>query len=92
MNDRPTKKFDCSYYHDRAWWGVTIDAYDWEDAQARAKKLNIKLDGEHMATVRYRWLANLICLWNNEEFHQRFMMAIVIIILMLIYIILALHG
>lgn len=90
MNDRPTKKYCCIYRYDEAWWSITIDAYDWDDARQRAHQLNVKLDGEYVASVRWRWLANLICLWNDEEFHQRFTMAIMIIILMLIYIIISL--
>lgn len=51
MSDRPTIQFCCSYYHDGAWWALTIAAYDWSDAEARCKKLGLKLDGELMATV-----------------------------------------
>lgn len=47
-----TTEYLCSYYHDNAWWSVTITAYDREDAMDRVKKLGyLRLDGELMAKV-----------------------------------------
>lgn len=51
MSDRPTKQFRCRYFHDGAWWGLQITAYDWHDAEIRAQKLGAQLDGEVGATV-----------------------------------------
>jgi len=51
MIDRPCKTYCCEYYHDGAWWGINITAYDWADAQARAKKLSLRLHGELHATI-----------------------------------------
>jgi len=68
--DRPTKKFLCQYYHDGSWWSQTIDAYDFEDAEIRAKKLSMQLDGEYVMTVdgRVGFLAPLICRIRNFFF------------------------
>lgn len=43
--------FCCSYFHDGSWWGITITAYDWADAEVRAKKLGLRLDGEFVASI-----------------------------------------
>ena len=43
---RQTRTFLFSYYHDGAWWDLSIQAYDREDALARHKKLpNARYDG-----------------------------------------------
>ena len=40
------------YYHDAQWWHLTIDAYDWEDAEKRINKLNLaQIDGQKLMTV-----------------------------------------
>ena len=65
---RPTKKFLCSYHHDGADWSMTIDAYDWEDASERCKKLGwLRLEGEFVASVpaRVGWLAKIGCWIGN---------------------------
>jgi hypothetical protein len=49
--DRPCKTYCCEYFHDGAWWGINITAYDWADAEVRAKKLSLQLKGEHYATI-----------------------------------------
>lgn len=50
--ERATKEFVCDYYHDGAWWGLNIHAYNWPDAEARVKKLgNLRLQGELMGTI-----------------------------------------
>ena len=64
-----TKPFACSYHHDGCEWGVTIHAYNFEDAEARRKKLGyLRLVGEFIATVPAKagplvkavcWLRNL---------------------------------
>jgi hypothetical protein len=46
MLERPFKTYSCSYYHDGAWWAIHITAYDFQDAETRAKKMNLRLDGE----------------------------------------------
>lgn len=63
---KPTFEFVCSYYHDGTWWAVSIQAYDWEDAEARVKKLgNLRLDGQVVARVPCRWMARLWCWMTN---------------------------
>ena len=49
--ERPPKQFACRYFHDDAWWGLTITAYDWDDAANRANKLGVQLDGEIGAII-----------------------------------------
>lgn len=67
---RPTKKFLCQYYHDGSWWSQIIDAYDFEDAEIRAKKLSMQLDGEYVMTIdgRCGFLASMICRIRNFFF------------------------
>lgn len=49
---RLCKEYVCEYYHDGAWWGLEITAYDFRDAEARVAKLgNLKLKGELMAKI-----------------------------------------
>lgn len=49
--EKPHKTYVCHYYHDGSKWGLNITAADWEDAEARVKKLgNLHLDGELKAT------------------------------------------
>jgi hypothetical protein len=58
---RVTEKFCCSYRHDGADWAVMIEAYDWDDAEARVKKLGyLRLDGKLIATVPVGWIGRLI--------------------------------
>jgi hypothetical protein len=67
--DRPTHRFVARYYHDGAWWGADIYAYDFADAEARCKALNMKLDGLYVATIPCApatgWLTRLICWVRN---------------------------
>jgi hypothetical protein len=51
MTMRACKIYCCEYYHDGAWWGLNITAYDWADAEARARKLSLQLKGELYATI-----------------------------------------
>ena len=44
--ERLTKQFACRYFHEGSWWGINLSAYDWADAEARAKTLGVQLDGE----------------------------------------------
>ena len=62
-----TKPFVCSYFHDHSQWSLTIDAYDWDDAEARCRKLGLKLDGELVATVPLRLglFARIACAVRN---------------------------
>ncbi len=49
---KSTKEFVCKYYHDGAWWGLNIHAYDMEDAKARVAKLgNLQLNGELIMSI-----------------------------------------
>lgn len=60
---KPTKIFLTRYYHDNAWWCTKIQAYDWNDAEIRCKKLGMQLDGEYMFSIpaaNSNFLANLI--------------------------------
>ena len=49
--ERPCKTYCCEYYHDGSWWGVKITAYDWADAEVRAKKMSLQLLGEHQMSI-----------------------------------------
>lgn len=65
---KKTKPFLFSYFHDGSKWAVTLHAYDWEDAQARARKLgNLNLDGELVAEipVKIGFLAKAACAVRN---------------------------
>lgn len=65
---RQTRTFLFSYYHDGAWWDLSIQAYDREDALARHKKLpNARYDGELMAVIpaRVGWIARLVVAIRN---------------------------
>lgn len=55
------KDYLCSYWHDRAEWSLIIPARDWDDAQARCKKLGLRLDGEVQAVIpaKVGWIAKL---------------------------------
>jgi hypothetical protein len=46
MDNHPCKTYCCEYYHDGSWWGIDITAYDWADAEVRAKKMSLQLLGE----------------------------------------------
>jgi hypothetical protein len=62
--DYKTKRFLCSYHHDGANWSIVLNARDWQDAEARCKKLGyLRLDGELMAEfpAKLGWIAKLIC-------------------------------
>jgi len=68
MTEKPTKKFLTSYHHDGSEWSLTIDAYDWADAESRVKKLGyLRLDGELMATIpaKLGWLVKITCAIRN---------------------------
>jgi hypothetical protein len=65
---KETKKFLCHYRHDDAQWSIIIDAYDFEDAEVRIKKLGyLILDGELMGIVpaRLGFIAKLFCWFKN---------------------------
>lgn len=69
MNNQPTKRFLADYFHDGAWWGVDIYAYDFPDAEVRCKKLGLKFLGEHQMTIPAGtgpWLPNLIIRLRNQ--------------------------
>lgn len=51
MSERSTRQFACRYFHDGAWWGIHVSAYDWDDAATRAQKLGLQLDGEIGAII-----------------------------------------
>lgn len=68
-DDRNVRRFVASYLWVGAVWSVDIYAYDWDDAQARCKVLNVKLDGELVGgtciPVRPHWLRSLISRFAN---------------------------
>ena len=80
MNDRivavvsnpkqETEKFVCEYYHDSSKWQQTIDAYDFEDAQVRAKKLSMTLLGKQLVQAPgvIKWLVLFYCRIRNFLF------------------------
>ncbi len=78
-SDRPTHRFAARYFHDDAWWSAEVYAYDFEDAEARCKTLNMKLDGLHVATIPcspaaapvIRPLASLACWIRNTVTRNR---------------------
>lgn len=63
-------KFLASYYHNGSWWNLTFYAIDWEDADVITKKLNLRLDGEHMMTLPAigdsTWFPSLVCWLRNK--------------------------
>jgi hypothetical protein len=67
---RKTREYVCRYYHDGAWWGLNIHAYDMADAEARVAKLgNLQLNGELLMTIHAvpggNWIPRLICWVRN---------------------------
>ncbi|PYI87855.1 MAG: hypothetical protein DMF03_12455 [Verrucomicrobia bacterium] len=46
MLGRLMKQFACRYFYGGSWWGINLSAYDWADAEARARTLGIQLDAE----------------------------------------------
>ena len=52
-SDRPTLRFLASCSHDGAIWGIDVFAYDFADAEARSKALNLKLDGQHLESIAW---------------------------------------
>lgn len=67
-NEQPTKQFLADYFHDDARWALLIDAYDFDDAEVRCRKLGLNLLGEHKITIPATtgaWLPNLIIRFRN---------------------------
>lgn len=63
------KKFLASYYHNGSWWNLSFYATDWDDAETICRKLNLRLDGEHMMTIPAyggSWIPSLICWLKNK--------------------------
>lgn len=50
-NNRPTKRFSATYFWDDARWWIELTAYDFEDAEARCKHLNLRLRGLHVMDI-----------------------------------------
>lgn len=46
------RRFLAKYFHDGSWWALDIYAVDSADAEAICRKLNLQLEGEHVATIR----------------------------------------
>lgn len=64
--ERTTRTYCCSYDHEGAAWSLTIDAYDWADAEARVRKLGfLRLDGELVMTLRRGWITRAACAVRN---------------------------
>ena len=49
--ERQCRTYCAEYFHDGSWWGITFTAYDWADAEARAKKMSLQLLGEQGPTI-----------------------------------------
>lgn len=61
---KKTHKYCCRYYHDGAWWGTYLEAYDLEDAEARAAKLgSLKVEGELIASIKIPRLFSPLIEW-----------------------------
>ena len=53
--------YTCSYFHDGAWWVVSVSAYGFEDARARLKKLPLaQIDGTLEAVIPAFYGASLL--------------------------------
>ena len=67
MNEEKTKRYFCEYHHDGFWWTLEIEAYDDNDARARAKRLGVQLKGPILFTVSHRFapLVKLACKVRN---------------------------
>lgn len=65
--NKKTESYLCTYYHDNAWWSLTINAYDFKDAQKRSKKLGLQLKGKLMSVIpgRLGFLAKMFCFAKN---------------------------
>jgi lysozyme family protein len=80
MSGKETKEFCCQYYHDGTWWCLNLQAYDEEDAEARARKLgNLQVLGELMMTIpagagRGWWPGALCWLRNRLAFLLLFLL------------------
>jgi len=67
--NKSTKPFACRYYHDGAWWALTVHAYNEADARRRADKLGgLQIRGELVATIpaRIGWLAKTAAWIHNK--------------------------
>jgi len=63
-----TTKFLASYYHDDSWWSIEFFAADSADAETICKAHNLRLDGEHVATIPAvggSWLPRLVVRVRN---------------------------
>ena len=65
--DRDTEKYTCQYYHDGGWWVLIIDAYDWADAEVRAKRLGLQFLGKHKIRLPgwIGWIIPIVCWVQN---------------------------
>lgn len=66
--------FLVEYYHEGSWWGLTIKAASWEDAEARVRQLQYaKLLGESggIVPVQFGWFARLWCWAANLRAKER---------------------
>jgi hypothetical protein len=71
--DTECRRYVASYYHDGLWWRLDVYAYDWNDADARCKKLGARLDGEFVCaipgSVKARPLVDWMCRLRNLVSH-----------------------
>lgn len=70
MNEPAFLRYQARYYHDGSWWVLEIMAPNWDDAEARCRKLGLQLDGEIMAKIPASvpgagLLARAVCWWRN---------------------------
>jgi len=56
------KKYLTRYFHKGHWYSITINANGWDDAEEICRRHVLKLDGEHMFTLRwpFGWLLSRI--------------------------------
>ena len=62
--DPTYSRYLVEYYHDGAFWGITIQANSYDDAEARVKQLQYaKLRGEVRAEIpaKLGFLARALC-------------------------------
>jgi len=68
MIEKPCKTYCCEYFHDGSWWGLEITAYDWADAEARAKKMSLQLLGEAGPKIPARPAAGIVVrIWTGMK-------------------------
>jgi hypothetical protein len=70
MKDSDYTEYCCQYFHKGSWWSLHIFAEDWNDAEERAKKLNLQLTGQFMGSIDWnvpgaKWYVRLRVWFKN---------------------------